>query len=258
MDGRFSKEYEALTALTRLMADAETCKRLHEEAGLPLPRPLAVLFDVGQPLDSSNANPPAPAPASALAIPRLPRPKRLPRGVTEDWIHLPIEEVQETSLVLSALNTYMSVAPSEIIKRVQALRPEANTGTIANIGSRLEKERIIRRDHDGWILVDRKCTIEITDKYIWGPPDVFQKQELAAYRRMVILHVLRSWSDGLQVAQITRILEYNCEWLSDAIPVTKFLVKVDIEVLAARKLVKRIGGSKKWGLTQESVLGGSR
>jgi hypothetical protein len=243
MDGRFSKEFEALNALTSLMADAETCKRLHEEAGLPLPRPLAVLFDLEKPRDDSSANPPA------LEIPRPPRPKRSPRGSTE-WIYLPIEEAQETSLVLAVLSINIAVTPSAIVERVQSLRPQVNKGTIANIGTRLEQEQIIRRDHNGWMLVHGKPTPEIIDNYIWGTPGAFQKQELAAYRRMVILHVLRSYSDGLQVAQLTRTLETHCPWLSEDIPVTKFLVKADIEALADKKLVRMIDGSKKWGLTQ--------
>lgn len=243
MNGRFGKEFEALTALAKLMADADTCKRLYEEAGLPLPRPLAVMFDLEKPPGVSMADPPA------VVIPRPARPPRSPRGST-DWIYFPIDEAQETSLVLAVLSTNIPVTPSAVVERVQSLRPQVNKGTIANIGSRLEQERRIRRDHNGWMLIHGTNAPEIFDDFIWGSPDAFQKQELAAYRRMVILHVLRSCSDGLQVAQLTRALETQCPWLSEDIPVTKFLVKADMKALADKKLVKIIGDSKKWGLAQ--------
>lgn len=243
-DSKFLKEIKAVRALHRLMADAQTCKRLHEEAGLPLPRPLVALFHPDEPLEDRKASPPP----ELVEIPRPLRPVSKPRGCTDEWIYFPVEEAQETSLVLAALSTYMAITPSEIIKGIQSFRPHVNIGTIANIGSRLEQEGLIRRDHKGWILIPGTLQPEIAGNHIWGIPGVFQKQELAAYRRTVILHVLRSFSSGLQVAQLTRTLEAHCPWLSDDIPVTKFLVKADIEALADKKLVKKIGGTKKWGV----------
>lgn len=248
MSDRFSKESEAVAAYAKLMADAEACKRLYEDAGEPLPRRLAVMFDPENTRDASKTG------SSLMAeIPRPPRPKKpWPRGATEEWIYFPITEAQETSLVLAVLSPQMAIPVSEIIARVQALRPDVtvNKGSIANIGSRLKQEGTIRYEHTGWILTHGEQTPEILDEYIWGTPDMFQKQELAAYRRLVILHVLRSVSDGLQVSQLTRTIEEQCPWLSDAIPVTKFLVKVDIGILAEKKLVRKIGGSQKWGLVR--------
>lgn len=248
MDGRFTKEYEALTDLTRLMAEAVLCKRRFEEAGLPIPRPLAVLLDVEAPPAESRPSQP---PAIIVEVPPLPRPRRSPRRSSAQWLYLPIEEAQETSLVLAVLTTNMPVAPLQVVEMVQAVRPQVNKGTIANVGSRLAQEEIICRDENGWRLKDEHRSLEIIDDYIWGPPSAFQKQELAAYRRMAILHVLRSISGGLQTSQITQALEKHCPWFDDdTIPVTKFLVKADMEALAERKLVKKIGGTKKWGLTQ--------
>lgn len=243
MESRFGKENEAIKAIAQLMADAQTCRRLYEEAGLPLPRPLIALFDLEESPDRGNANPPE------VVIPPPPRPARAPRGSTE-WIYLPLEDAQETSLVLAVLLPNMAIVQPEIVKRVQSYRPQVNTGTIANIVSRLAKQNIIRRVYSGWLLSDIKYTTEITDNYIWGAPRVFRAQELASYRRMVILHVLKSYPDGLQVAQLSRVLDTRCPWLNEALPVTKVHVKADIEALADIGLVRRIGGSSNWGLAQ--------
>lgn len=241
MDNNFQKEHKATAAFLKLMEDAEVCRLLHVEAGLRLPVRLAAMFQPDY-RDDGNAS------SAAIAIPRPPPPSQPPRGATAGWIYLRIADAQETSLVLAVLARNKGTSASMTIQMVQALRPNVNTGTIANIGSRLEQEGIIRRDADGWWLVSTDHSFEFTREHIWGPPCAFQKQELATYRRMVILHILGLSADGQQVSQLTKILEKHCPWFSDDIPVTKFLVKADMAALSAKKLVKKISGSQKWAL----------
>ena len=77
---------------------------------------------------------------------------------------------------------------------------------------------------------------------------MFNKQELAAHRRVGVLHLLRLHPAGLQTTQILEQLR-NCAWLHA--PVNKELIQADMEFLEGQKKVRRRGNSKKWELVPE-------
>ncbi|WP_146140689.1 hypothetical protein [Haliangium sp. UPWRP_2] len=240
------KERAALDALNKLLDDAEVCKRLWEEAGMPLPRPLTALFVSKAAHDDSEA--PA-LPLPLMEIPRPKRPRPLPRGVTHEWIYVPINEAHEASLVRAMLSSTVAHSIAELIMAVSDYgRADVNKGSIANIGSRLNREGVITYTETGWKLREGQNTLEISGDHLWGPLKAFHAQEVAAYRRMSIMHILRSFSGGLQIAQISEALHSYCSWFNTSIPHGQFLIKTDMKTLADKKLVRKIGGSHKWGL----------
>jgi hypothetical protein len=129
--------------------------------------------------------------------------------------------------------------------------PNVNQGSIYNIGPRLESQGLIERAAAGWRLLDISRAPILTDTVAWGPHQgIFNKHEVAAHRRIAIMHLLESSSDGLQTMQITRHLK---TWDFCKAPVDKDLVKWDITCLRKGKLVRQIGNTRKWTLIKEKA-----
>jgi hypothetical protein len=122
--------------------------------------------------------------------------------------------------------------------------PTVSSGSISNIGTRLNGKSIQRQD-DGWVIVDPSKAGIIKDGFLWGPPSIFEKHELAAHRRDAILHLLKHYNAGLQAVQIVEQL-HNCHWIQA--PINKDLLKADLEVLQQAGKIRRRGNSKKWEL----------
>lgn len=237
---QFSKERKAFSALNALLDAADECRRLYEDAGLPLPQPLARLFGL---MDTKADN------EDRQQVFQITPPQRpaAPLGADETWIYVPVADALPTSLVLAVLAAEkQAMPPSLLIERIQKYRDDVNKGSIANIGSRLDAEGAICRDDGHWMLSGTRQVPVIAGAHIWGPAGAFQKQELAAHRRVLVEHVLRSCPDGLQIAQLTRTLQESCPWIRPEIPLNKDQVKADIMDLAERGIVKRVGGSGKW------------
>ena len=120
--------------------------------------------------------------------------------------------------------------------------PNVPSGSIFNVGAKLHGKKILRSD-DGWTLIKPEYGGIISDKFLWGPKEIFQKTELAAHRREAIIHLLTVFKSGLQTRQIVDNL-HKCPWVHA--PINKDLLKADLEILAAKDAVKRQGNSKKW------------
>lgn len=236
------KETRAYEALGRLMKAATECRVVFDEVGLEYPPPLRrILGEEG---------------AETGEVPRSPRPPRIPApsihrpdGVGDGWISVPMDGMNPQNVVLGVLRAAEGPTPvRQIVADVKATGCDASDGTIANIGTRLEREGVIQRSEDGWALIDRSRAPLLSGKYAWGPREAFLKQELAARRREAILHVLRVFPGGLMSLQIVDQLE-SCTWLKT--PANKDLLKADMEDLREAGKVKRVGHSKKWVLAGE-------
>ncbi len=79
---------------------------------------------------------------------------------------------------------------------------------------------------------------------------MFMKQEVAARRREAIVYVLGLFEGGLMNMQIVEQLE-RCPWLKT--PLSKDLVKMDMEDLKAAGRVKRVSHTNKWALATEGA-----
>jgi hypothetical protein len=142
------------------------------------------------------------------------------------------------------------VRAKEVVGRVKELLPDVSSGSIANIGTRLDKTNVILRDDRGWELLSPEDAGVIFNSHLWAPASVLSSQELAAYRREAILHLLSLNKTGLQATQVEEQLQH-CTWLQA--PVSKDLVKVDLEVLASDKKIRRRGNTRKWELVPEDA-----
>lgn len=113
-----------------------------------------------------------------------------------------------------------------------------------NIGTRLSGKQINRTD-SGWQLISPEETGVLHEGYLWGPRAFFHKYELAAHRRLAILHVLSFFNGGLQLRQILEWLR-KCNWVHA--PVNKDLLKADLEILDRDEKIRKVGNSGKWEL----------
>jgi hypothetical protein len=237
---RLNAEQEAVRSVLSLIELAERSRQLHERAGMTMPEPLRrILGIVDTPERSPQPRVTVPAPTSP------PRPQEAQPG----WIWINAEDASPTSVVLAILRgSKEPIRAKDVTAKVHAIQPKVITGSISNIGNRLDGDKIIQRTDEGWSLKERDKAPVFHDGYFWGAPGVFGKQELAAHRRDGILHLLHVSPGGLQAAQIVEQLRV-CPWLHA--PLNKELVQADIENLEREKKVRRRGNSRKWETVPE-------
>jgi hypothetical protein len=236
MTNQLDAEHEAISSLMELLEQAKKTQRLYERAHMSLPEPLKRMLGV----NGASGN-------SALLrfIPAPENPSR-PIEATADWICIHVKNATPTSIALALLRKAKEpIRARDIVSAVQAILPEVNSGTIANIGSRLHGT-LLRRTDDGWTLEKPESAGVISDGFLWGPPTIFGKHELAAHRRDAIRHLLANFPAGLQTSQIIEELRRCGSWMRA--PISKELVQDDIELLAKQEEIRRRGASKKWEL----------
>jgi hypothetical protein len=239
MSDLFNAELEASRSLVDLIEQAKKCQSLYERANMALPEPLRRVLGMngsgGGNTVPSNITPPEKPPMPSDALP--------------DWIWIPVIDAMPTSVVTAILRTAKApLRPKEIIERVTQVAPEIPAGTIYNVGPRLERRGVIRRNEAGWELADIENAGVIHKGYLWGAPAVFEKQELASQRRAALLYILGFHPTGLQIVQIVQQLK-RCPWV--VAPINKDLLKEDIAVLFDEGRIRRRGNTRNWELTKE-------
>ncbi|MDD5656777.1 MAG: hypothetical protein PHF00_05925 [Elusimicrobia bacterium] len=173
-----------------------------------------------------------------------------PGGVQSDWRWIKAADASAQTLVLAILNEGKPVPPVEIAKRIADLNPDVSTGGVYNVGPRLDGKKI-HRTKQGWVLIADKPAPTLYKGYIWGPPEVLAPQDLATFRRMAIVHLLGGCPDGLKIVEIYKMLK-SVDWLGK--PMSKDLIKDDMDVLEKKDIVRQMGVSKKWNLVQEDQI----
>lgn len=237
MSNDYLAEKDAYASFAKLLTQVDECKRLFERAGIDVPEPLKRL------MGTANGNRRR---RTRVSIPALDRDYRPIQAVEaqEEWLSIPAVEGTATSLVLAALRDKSTPVP---VRRVGELVAEVNPrialGSIHNIGTRLSAQGVIRRTEDGWALLRNEASPLLDHGYLWGPRNVFDKPDLAAHRREAILHILECFPGGLQIVQIVEQLK-STSWV--LAPVSKDLLKADMEILENDRKVRRVGNSKKW------------
>jgi hypothetical protein len=228
---------EAANSVVELIEQAERCKRLHERHGLALPEILKRILSVN-------------GAGNHLIAPRFtpaPEYKARPAEAQPDWICIRLEDATPTSIALAHLRAAKGpVRAKDIVAAVQSVLSNVPSGSIANIGSRLDG-KLIKRNDNGWTLNKPENAGVISDGLLWGRVEIFGKHEMAAHRRDAILHVLQFFPSGLQTSQIIEELKKCSSWVRAT--VNKELVQDDMEILSADGKVKRRGASKKWELS---------
>jgi hypothetical protein len=233
-ESKWIQENRAYTALNKLMAEASAVRSLFEAADIPIPPPLARMLGTMNGVSDGN-NP-------HLHI-APPKPPLRPKGAKDDWIWIPVDALTETGLVLAVLASHVgAMTTKEILTAVKRLKPDAVVGTVYNVVARIKNELLEETDA-GWKLRQPEKAPLLHDKYAWGHSEVFQKAELAAHRREVIVHLLTVSGGGLMNMQIVNQLlaPDMCR-----APVTKDLVKIDLVILREQGRVRQIGNSRKY------------
>jgi len=238
-----AKEARALESLTRLLKAAEECRTLFDEARMDYPAPLRRMLGER---DSFGDSPGPVARAIKISPPDITR----PAGVPDGWIHVPIEALGPQTAVLGVLRGASEPMPvKQVVSEVKSRIPSVSDGSINNVGTRLDERNIIARAEDGWRLIDKSRAPLLNGTRAWGADSMFQTQELAARRREAVLHVLSLFPTGLMSAQLLEQME-RCAWLKT--PLSKDLIKADMEELQETGKVKRSGNSRKWILGEEA------
>jgi hypothetical protein len=239
----FSKERDAYEALTALMVHAQKVRELFAVAGLSTPEPLLRLLGGAQ---ADGINKDRGRPTISFNIPV---PGERPQEATDEWIWIPLKDLSPTGLLLAVLRSHTGYMPSKAaVEAISAIRKGLNPGSIFNIAARLSGT-LIERSSDGWMLKPGAISPVLCGEYAWGPEGAFGKYELAAHRRLLIRHLLIANDAGLQIVQIMSQLINS--GLCHA-PVTKELVKADLEAMQKEGRARRRGNSKKWELIEHT------
>lgn len=234
---REMKAYEALIALLR---EAEHVRRLFVDAGITSPpRIESLLADSPASVNGAARSRKRPT----VTIEPMPSPEA-PREARPNWVWIPCKEASAVTLVMAILaEKGEPVRPRALVEVVSELNATLTSGGVYNIGPRLDKAGKLVRGDGGWILTQETEAPVIHEEHVWGPPDVFQKQELAFHRRKIITHILRGTRGGLQIVQI---VDHLANYDGCQAPVNKDLVKMDMKALVDAGEVRRVGNSKKY------------
>jgi hypothetical protein len=240
---RIDAERQAFQSMLELYEQAKRCQRLFEQAEMALPEALQRFLGVSEGIAKQS---PARLARGSVKIPP-PERRNAPSDAGPDWIAIDARRASATPIALALLRQVGSpMRPKDLFTKITEILPNVPSGTIANIGTRLQGD-VIDRGDEGWRLLKPEEAGVLHDGFLWGAPSKFGKQELAAHRRDAILHILRHFPTGLQTVQLVEQLK-NCSWVHA--PVSKDLLKADMEILAGEQKVRRRGNSKKWEITE--------
>jgi hypothetical protein len=178
---------------------------------------------------------------------RKPEEPEKPKQAGDDWLWLDAKEASLRTVVLAVLNEGNPLPIKEVINKVKEILPNSNKGSIYNLGA--QEDRIQKTDQ-GWTLRNDARAPVLYKNFVWGSPELLQKQDLAAFRRMAVRYLLETSPDGLQIMQVYRQLE-GSDWLK--VPLSKDLIKEDLFLMRNEKKVRQLGGkSKKWTINKNS------
>src|SRR5260370_32742253 len=235
----FKATAEAYQKFAQALEELESSRKLFELAGEPLPEKLKEFFGINR----NHGR------ASEISVTITP-PQRVsrPEEAADEWLSIPVKDATATSLVLAVLRkTNRPVPAKEVVELVHRMNPMLTGGSIHNIGTRLDG-KIIHRSDAGWTLIDVDKAGFVHDGYLWGPKQIFDKQELAAHRREAILTILKGIPGGLQTVQLVELLR-STAWVQA--PASKDLVKADMELLEAHSKVRKISNSRKCSVRED-------
>jgi len=179
-----------------------------------------------------------------MSPPPFPRPSI----ATDDWVWVGLKYAMPSTAITAVLRDETGWLRSrDVIAKVVALLPSVSSGSVANLFSRLEGD-VLKREGEGWTLVSRDRAPVLHEGRLWGFAEAFKKEEIASYRRDIIIYVLQQYSSGFQIVQIVEQLQ-KLPWLKA--PYNKDLVKDDMQALQAEGRARHRGNSRKWEAVPE-------
>jgi hypothetical protein len=242
---QLTAEQDAYQSVVELYQQIQKSVQLHQRAGLQIPDVLRRAMSVNGSGSKSNGR--------VASVSHIPAPmwRNKPDEAKPDWIRVELKQCTPTALVLAILRESKGpVRHRDLVTRVSEILPHVPSGSISNVGTRLEG-KLIERTPDGWKLIDIQSAGIMKDGALWGPPSIFGKYELAAHRREAILYLLEHHETGLELVQIVEELR-KCSWVHA--PTNKDLVKGDIEILDSDGAIRRRGNTRKWEVAPTDKL----
>jgi hypothetical protein len=236
---RIEAESQAIQSLVQLYEQAKKCQQLYEQAHMALPEPLKRFLGI-EPVGNSNHSSSRPT----LQIPQ-PSNRKPPEGAAQDWLWVNVRHCTPSTLIAAVLRQAPEMLTKQVIARVTSLNPDIVTGSIYNAATRLETTGLIDRKDGVWQIKNQSSAPIIDNDVVWWNAQMFQVHEKAAHRRDAILYILSHFETGLEILQIVEQLQ-NCSWMKA--PVSKDLLKVDVEVLESERKIRRRGNTRKWEL----------
>ncbi len=227
------KQIEAAVRFANWMKEAVEIRRLYTSSGIAPPQQLGDFL--GEKAQNGAAKL-----EMKMQFPPLESPAR-PSDVPEGWLWIPLKEAAPATLTLMLLRDRTFAGTKDLIEEVVRLCPVVNPGSVYNILARFKT--LIRKSDAGLSIIDPSKAPVRSDGAVWWVKDNFSTHELAAHRRIVIQHILKLYPGGLQNMQLLEQLVASdlCR-----APISKDLLKIDMEVMCADGKVKRISNSKKW------------
>jgi hypothetical protein len=240
----FKLELAAATSYVRLMNEAEECRKLYQRAGVSLPP--AILRLLGE-TDNTQRKLALSLPGPDQDTERL---ASRPPEAKANWISIWAEDASPTTVALAILREQGEpIRAKALSDQVTRILPMVVGGSIYNLLNRLLLEGYLRKRLSRWTLVKREAASILSGKFLWGPPEIFAKVDLAALRREAILHILSN-ERSLQIMQIVEKLK-AWDWVKDAVPISKDLLKLDMRVLDVDGKVRRVGNSRNWEVVEK-------
>lgn len=242
---QLTAEQDAAQSLVELYQQVQKCMLLHQRAGLPLPEPVRKILTNGAVAKSA---------VRARPVTHIPAPLwgGRPGEAKPDWIRVDVKHCTPTPIALAILRSSKGpMRHRDLSNRVNEILPNVPSGSVSNIGTRLGG-KLIDKTPAGWKLIDPQEAGVIKDGFLWGPPSVFGKYELAGHRRESIIYLLEQHETGLELVQIVEELR-KCPWVHA--PINKDLVKEDIHILDKDGTLRRRGNTRKWEIAPAGSKG---
>ena len=231
----FPPEAKAYKAFLDWLDAGKKVLELFDQSGVAVPPTLkhAILENVDQ-ADGSSSKP---RPSTVRAPDRPESPPQAKDG----WLWIDAGDAMVRTVFLAVLNEGIPLTIKALADRVQTFLPNANRGSIYNNAAQL-KGRSIQKTGKAWSLIPNIQAPILFNGRIWAPKEILSEQDLAAFRRMAVRHLLGISKDGLQVMQAFRQLE-GADWLHAQL--SKDLIKADLLVMKKEKKSASNGKFKK-------------
>jgi hypothetical protein len=190
--------------------------------------------------------------AAQASTPKAIAPERpsAPDRADSDWVWIKPKEASSQTLLLAVLNQFGPVEPKAIIDKVRQISgQEISQGTVYNVGHRFSGKKI-HKDEGGWSITAGQAAPIIFGSNVWAPPSMLSVQEIAAFRRMAIEHLIRKSLGGLKRIAIVNFLK-SADWIKQRkVPVSKDLIKADLVSMETDGRIKKDPSTGHWILTE--------
>lgn len=225
VDQRLSAIQAAHASLTDVYSAVQNCVVKYREAGLPLPEDINRLLSASEGESKAYQN-------RTLKIPPDPY-----APTPEGWVSVPVASAMPVTLAYSVLANKGEMPIKKVIFEVSAFNQFLTYSAMFAVLRKLKDAKVVTLENGvAAPAADSPRPASIAqDGRVWGPPEAFQPQELAAHRREAIVEILKANGASTR-AEIVEALK-RTPWVRARLDPS--LIKVDLDVLAKQGSVER-------------------